>query len=278
MMPKFMKNNEQLVHIGCEILVVLILAYYFNRKNSSLFKHIEDISSRLEEQEDEIETLKSQLGKLVEIVTQQRSHRSSMTPPSSPPMKPKSSVFTPDHVTQPGYSTMQPPVNRVVHSQPRPEPPVNRAVYSQPRPEPPVNRVVYSQARPEPPVNRAVYSQQPQPEPPVNRVVYSQPRPEPPHVDTVVYSQHPSPPGPPPGLSHGSMIPPELKRSSDHMGVAFDLEGVGSLGEIMNTMMSGGIHQMTRPHQNEEVEIIEEITEPVSLDDQVKEELQDLNV
>ena len=28
----FMKNNEQLVHIGCEAVSGVILAYYFNRK------------------------------------------------------------------------------------------------------------------------------------------------------------------------------------------------------------------------------------------------------
>ena len=73
------------------------------------------------------------------------------------------------------------------------------------------------------------------------------------------------------------MLPPELKRSTNQMGVTFGIEGVGSLGEIMNSMMSGGvgINHTTTASENQ-VEILEETQLP-SLDEQVKEELKDLN-
>ena len=64
-------ENKQTVHIVAEIVVLLGLVFYFNSKVKRLSKYIEDISFRLEQQEDEIAkntqmiyTLSSQLSKL----------------------------------------------------------------------------------------------------------------------------------------------------------------------------------------------------------------------
>ena len=63
----FMKSNQTYIRIAVEIIVVLILCYYFTSKNSSILKHIENVSQRLEELED---GTNEQISKLTEINNQ----------------------------------------------------------------------------------------------------------------------------------------------------------------------------------------------------------------
>jgi hypothetical protein len=58
-------DNKQLIHIGCEVVALLGVSYYFSSKNKTLQNHIEELSQKLEEQEDKIlkleETMKSSM-------------------------------------------------------------------------------------------------------------------------------------------------------------------------------------------------------------------------
>jgi hypothetical protein len=58
-------DNKQLVHIGCEVVALLGVSYYFSSKNKTLQSHIEELCQKLEEQEDKIlkleETMKSSM-------------------------------------------------------------------------------------------------------------------------------------------------------------------------------------------------------------------------
>jgi hypothetical protein len=61
-------ENKQIIHIATEIIVILGVTFYFSSKNKKLLEHIEDLSQRLEEQEDLIqkhEHIIKQLGRTV---------------------------------------------------------------------------------------------------------------------------------------------------------------------------------------------------------------------
>jgi hypothetical protein len=45
-------NNKQIIHIVTEVVVLIGIIFYFSSKNRKLLSHIEDLSQRLEEQED----------------------------------------------------------------------------------------------------------------------------------------------------------------------------------------------------------------------------------
>lgn len=48
-------ENKQIIHIVTEIIAAIVIIFYFSSKNKKLLGHIEDLSQRLEEQEDIIQ-------------------------------------------------------------------------------------------------------------------------------------------------------------------------------------------------------------------------------
>ena len=48
-------ENKQIIHIVTEIIAGIVIIFYFSSKNKKLLGHIEDLSQRLEEQEDIIQ-------------------------------------------------------------------------------------------------------------------------------------------------------------------------------------------------------------------------------
>jgi uncharacterized protein YoxC len=54
-------QNKQLIHIGLEVVALCGLAMYFSNKNKKLTSHIEDLTQKIDEQEDEINKLKNSL-------------------------------------------------------------------------------------------------------------------------------------------------------------------------------------------------------------------------
>ena len=48
-------ENKQIIHIATEIVALMGIIFYFSSKNKKLLSHIEDLSQRLEEQEDLIQ-------------------------------------------------------------------------------------------------------------------------------------------------------------------------------------------------------------------------------
>ena len=59
-------DNKQMVHIVSEIIVLIALVYYVNQKNKKLLGYIEDLSQRIEEQEDKIENHETILRKIID--------------------------------------------------------------------------------------------------------------------------------------------------------------------------------------------------------------------
>ena len=54
-------DNKQLVHIASEVVVLVGLTFYFSSKNKKMLNHIEELSQRIEDQEDHIQKLELSL-------------------------------------------------------------------------------------------------------------------------------------------------------------------------------------------------------------------------
>uniref|UniRef100_A0A6C0JS92 Uncharacterized protein n=1 Tax=viral metagenome TaxID=1070528 RepID=A0A6C0JS92_9ZZZZ len=78
-------ENKQIIHIATEIVALIGIIFYFSSKNKKLLEHIEDLSQRLEDQEDLIQKHEQIIRQLVQAVNN-RGHPPS---PSSQPSKPK---------------------------------------------------------------------------------------------------------------------------------------------------------------------------------------------
>jgi prefoldin subunit 5 len=82
----FLKSNKEVIRIIAEVLVFIGICYYFNSKNTKTLKHIEDLSQRLEEQEDENEKMRNTISALTNSVDELTRTISSQKPE---PFKPK---------------------------------------------------------------------------------------------------------------------------------------------------------------------------------------------
>jgi uncharacterized coiled-coil protein SlyX len=78
-------DNKQLVHIASEVVILLGVVFYFSSKNKKLLSHIEELSQRVEEQEDSIQKLNetvqkmnNNMGKLAESVLQLSNNQTSV--------------------------------------------------------------------------------------------------------------------------------------------------------------------------------------------------------
>lgn len=111
-------DNKQLLHIGCEVVALLGVSYYFSSKNKTLQSHIEELCQKLEEQEDKIlkleETMKSsmnmafsQINGIINILNKQQAEpqaRKVVSPivkivkPVNTSQTPPSREVKPDHV------------------------------------------------------------------------------------------------------------------------------------------------------------------------------------
>ncbi len=61
-------ENKQIIHIATEIIVLIGITFYFSSKNRKLSAHIEDLSQRLEDQEDLIQKHEQIIRQLVQAV------------------------------------------------------------------------------------------------------------------------------------------------------------------------------------------------------------------
>jgi len=80
-------ENKQIIHIATEIVALIGIIFYFSSKNKKLLEHIEDLSQRLEDQEDLIQKHEQIIRQLVQAVNN-RGHPPSPSP-SPQPSKPK---------------------------------------------------------------------------------------------------------------------------------------------------------------------------------------------
>jgi uncharacterized coiled-coil protein SlyX len=69
-MVKFLEN-KQILHIVGEVIVITGLALYFNNKNKKLTSHIEDLSQRIEDLEENFQKQETLIKSLVEKIQKQ---------------------------------------------------------------------------------------------------------------------------------------------------------------------------------------------------------------
>ena len=68
-MPKLLNDNKRfMIHLGCEVVALIGVTFYFTQKNKKLLAHIEDLAQRVEEQEDLLQKHDQIIQKLVEYV------------------------------------------------------------------------------------------------------------------------------------------------------------------------------------------------------------------
>jgi hypothetical protein len=96
-MSKLLDNKPLMIHIVSEVAVIVGLTFYFNQKNKKLMAHIEDLSQRIEEQEDLLQKHEQIIKQIVGFInTQQTANQSRPSvsthlihkpPPNPPPPK-----------------------------------------------------------------------------------------------------------------------------------------------------------------------------------------------
>ena len=60
------KLNHQMIHIICEVVIFICLIFYFTSKNTKLYRHIQELTHRIEEHEETIQNLLADVKKLKE--------------------------------------------------------------------------------------------------------------------------------------------------------------------------------------------------------------------
>jgi len=60
------KLNHQMIHIICEVVIFICLIFYFTSKNTKLYRHIQELTHRIEEHEETIQKLLADVKKLKE--------------------------------------------------------------------------------------------------------------------------------------------------------------------------------------------------------------------
>lgn len=73
-MPNLLEN-KQLIHIATEVVALIALIFYFSSKNKKLMQYIEDLSQRLEDQEDLIQKHEQIIRQLVQAVNAQNGNQ-----------------------------------------------------------------------------------------------------------------------------------------------------------------------------------------------------------
>lgn len=65
-------EKKHMIHILIEVVVLVALTFYFSSKNKKLLEHIEDLSKRLEEQEELVQNHEKIIQQLVENVNKNK--------------------------------------------------------------------------------------------------------------------------------------------------------------------------------------------------------------
>ena len=128
-----------MIHIASEIVVVIGLTFYFNQKNKKLMSHIEDLSQRIEEQEDLLQKHEQVIRKLVDFINLYQSEAiQSQSNYRSPPQQEqtknkKIEIKTKSNVTKPVLSKPEPTVvTKPVLSKPEPKVTFNEVITAHP--------------------------------------------------------------------------------------------------------------------------------------------------
>lgn len=75
-MSKLLEKKD-IIHIATEIVVLIGITFYFSSKNKKLIDHIEDLSKRIEEQEDVVQKHEKIIMQLVQTINNQTNKNNS---------------------------------------------------------------------------------------------------------------------------------------------------------------------------------------------------------
>ena len=87
-------EKRNIVHIVSELIALIGITFYFNQKNKKMMVHIEDLSQRLEEQEDLINKHERIINQLVEFIKKEKNNNQ-CTPNKSKQNNSKKSTIKP---------------------------------------------------------------------------------------------------------------------------------------------------------------------------------------
>ena len=73
-------DNKQIIHIVSEIVIILGITFYFSQKNKKIMNHINDLTQRIEEQEDVLQKHEQMISKLTTIIDEFNSKQSGFYP------------------------------------------------------------------------------------------------------------------------------------------------------------------------------------------------------
>lgn len=80
-------QNKQVAHIATEIVVLIGLTFYFSSKNKKLLEHIEDLSQRLEDQEDIIQKHEQIINQLLKFANRSQVQPQQVHVPTEQPQQ-----------------------------------------------------------------------------------------------------------------------------------------------------------------------------------------------
>jgi hypothetical protein len=86
-MSKLLDNKQQIIHIVSEVIILIGITYYFSSKNKKIMQYIEDLSQRIDEQEDTIQKHDKLIKQLINNVHQLSSIQADKHQPSQQPQQ-----------------------------------------------------------------------------------------------------------------------------------------------------------------------------------------------
>jgi hypothetical protein len=86
-----LENKPLLIHVACEVVVLGVLIFWIHRKTSNLWDQVDELSQRLEDQEDTIQNHSRLIKEIIQMLNNQRVQTKSQSikppPHNRPPVK-----------------------------------------------------------------------------------------------------------------------------------------------------------------------------------------------
>ena len=105
-MSKLLEKKD-IIHIATEIVVLIGITFYFSSKNKKLLDHIEDLSKRLEEQEDLLQKHEKIIMQLVQNINNQQHTTRHTSSPTEQNSLPKPVIHQPTYHKRSKQSTIK---------------------------------------------------------------------------------------------------------------------------------------------------------------------------
>jgi hypothetical protein len=92
-------ENKQIIHIATEVVVLMGITFYFSSKNKKLFKHIEELSHKVEDLEDILQKHEQIIRQLVQTINSKQPTKPTINKSSPSPTQKNTSRSAPKHST-----------------------------------------------------------------------------------------------------------------------------------------------------------------------------------